>query len=142
MLWTFLNKPEVCNFVKRETLTQVFSCEFYEFFLLKEANFLELLKSKQSFTSYWNTKKEPKTNLWTNVALKMTISLLQISKLWILYFTISFRSCVLLGHSSICFFFCFFIYLFFGREDKCVIYHFQLKLALITDYIIILSLFT
>ena len=57
MLWTFLNKPEVSNFVKRETLTQVFSCEFYEFFLLKEANFLELLKSKQSFTSYWNTKR-------------------------------------------------------------------------------------
>ena len=24
--------PEACNFVKKETLTQVLSCEFYEFF--------------------------------------------------------------------------------------------------------------
>ena len=26
------HRPEACNFVKKETLTQVFSCEFYEIY--------------------------------------------------------------------------------------------------------------
>ena len=26
------HRPEACNFIKKETLTQVFSCEFYEIY--------------------------------------------------------------------------------------------------------------
>ena len=34
-------KPQACNFIKKETLAQVFSCEFCEFFEISKNTFLE-----------------------------------------------------------------------------------------------------
>ena len=44
--------PEACNFIKKETLTQVFSCEFCE--ICKNTFFTEQLRMTASFI----TRKE------------------------------------------------------------------------------------
>ena len=40
-LEVFCKKAEACNFIKKETLKQVFSCEFCESFNLKTPFFME-----------------------------------------------------------------------------------------------------
>ena len=39
---SFLIKPQTCNFIKKETPTRVFSCEFFEIF--KNTYFVEYLR--------------------------------------------------------------------------------------------------
>ena len=46
--WTILSKPEACTFIKKETLTQVFSCEICE--VLKNIVFIEHLRTAASKT--------------------------------------------------------------------------------------------
>ena len=41
-----LKKPQVCNFIKKKTLAQVFSCEFFDIF--KGRFFIELLRVSAS----------------------------------------------------------------------------------------------
>ena len=43
------SRPEACNLIKKETLAQVFSCEFYEIY--KNTFFTEHLWATASFNS-------------------------------------------------------------------------------------------
>ena len=45
----FFNKVEACNFIKKETLAQVFSCEFRE--ISKNTSFTEHIRVTSSITS-------------------------------------------------------------------------------------------
>ena len=68
-------RPETCNFIKRETLTQVFSCEFSEFF--KNTFFIGDLRTTASTSEVFEEEYlfvlfdvEP---FFTNVPLNETI---------------------------------------------------------------------
>ena len=64
-------RPEACNFIKKETLAQVFSCKFYEIF--KNTFFYRTLPVAVSETLYFKvacrvrvkTKKNPKKSVYS-----------------------------------------------------------------------------